>query len=66
MLFRISHSLLRKGWATRGVLPPGSESYSTVPALGSPVHLRGESRWEEGADEIVIRVTKGVVLIEVK
>lgn len=46
--------------------PPGSESYYPYPALGSPVHLRGESRMEEGADEIVVRVNKGVVLIEVK
>ena len=53
--------------------PPGSEPYPTYPAFVGPVdqlgpvhHLRGESEMEQGADEIVVRVNKGVVLIEVK
>lgn len=53
--------------------PPGSEPYPTYPAFVGPVdqlgpvhHLRGESQMEEGADEIMVRVNKGVVLIEVK
>ena len=53
--------------------PPGSEPYPTYPAFVVPVdqlgpvhHLRGESQMEKGADEIVVRVNKGVVLIEVK
>ena len=54
-------------------LPPGSEPYPTYPAFVGPVdqlgpvhHLRGKSQMEEGADEIVVRVNKGVVFIEVK